>query len=380
MKSFAIAATLAVGAVATDFKCPKPNGNFCSGESLETGTIVRCHGGKPTTASCADNLTGVNPVGPKSGAICWQTSFTSGNAACAWNSFVYPDEGGKFKIDKNGNKEDCPENEAPPRTVPCEDYECKNKKTTVKIVKAAPKPAPKPKPKPKPKAPQHPAPKEDCHGECEVIHTKTIITSPIEGPKPAPKPHPSPVSSPYPVGNGTCNGDINVCNNVLNVYVPGSPGHPTPQKPGEAAKPQHPAPAAPQHPAPASPPAAPQSPGSVEIKPIPQANPVNVGASPASPVSPSSPDSGAGPAAPVSPASNYGQTAPISPGSGSAAPPYPLSPESPGALPPYPTTTGGLNATYGLNATAPFVGAATANTVSGFVVIAAAALAAFAML
>ena len=75
------------------FTCAKPNQAYCAGDSLSTNIIIRCdenaigHGG-----NCNDNLAGEPPVGVNF-APCWQTSETSGDAACSKNCVVYGGSG-----------------------------------------------------------------------------------------------------------------------------------------------------------------------------------------------------------------------------------------------------------------------------------------------
>jgi len=78
--------------------CPAdlPNGTFCAGDSLSTNIIIRCVNGKAGPGNCNDNLDGEPPVGDFS-TTCWQTSNTSGDAACAKNCIVYCGSGGCAK-------------------------------------------------------------------------------------------------------------------------------------------------------------------------------------------------------------------------------------------------------------------------------------------
>jgi hypothetical protein len=72
------------------FICPanNPNGNFCAGDSLTTNIIIRCNNGIGGPGNCDDNLDGEPPVGLNY-APCWQTSNSSGDAACSKNCIVY---------------------------------------------------------------------------------------------------------------------------------------------------------------------------------------------------------------------------------------------------------------------------------------------------
>jgi len=75
--------------------CPAnaPNGDFCAGESLGTNIIVRCNNGVGQPGNCNDNLDGEPPFGDTP-TSCWQTSDTSGDAACVKNCVVYCGSGG----------------------------------------------------------------------------------------------------------------------------------------------------------------------------------------------------------------------------------------------------------------------------------------------
>lgn len=77
------------------FTCPSDNlnGDFCAGESLLTNIIVRCNNGVGQPGNCNDNLDGEPPVGDTP-TLCWQTSDTSGDAACVKNCVVYCGSGG----------------------------------------------------------------------------------------------------------------------------------------------------------------------------------------------------------------------------------------------------------------------------------------------
>ncbi|KAF3932589.1 hypothetical protein ABW20_dc0107604 [Dactylellina cionopaga] len=72
--------------------------NFCAGDSLQTNIIIRCTGTKGQPGNCNDNLAGIPPVGVKSFAPCYQTSNTTGDAACSFNGIAYPDSGNSFPI------------------------------------------------------------------------------------------------------------------------------------------------------------------------------------------------------------------------------------------------------------------------------------------
>lgn len=82
------------------FQClgPAAGKDFCAGDSLETNIIIRCSGTTGQPGNCNDNLNGVSPVGVKSSALCYQTSNTTGDAACSFNGIAYPDSGAPFSI------------------------------------------------------------------------------------------------------------------------------------------------------------------------------------------------------------------------------------------------------------------------------------------
>ncbi|KAI9055931.1 hypothetical protein LZ554_000866 [Drepanopeziza brunnea f. sp. 'monogermtubi'] len=75
--------------VTNKFVCPadKPNGAFCAGDSLGTNIIIRCTDGVGQPGNCNDNLAGYFPFGVRS-SLCWQSSATSGIAACSKNCIV----------------------------------------------------------------------------------------------------------------------------------------------------------------------------------------------------------------------------------------------------------------------------------------------------
>jgi hypothetical protein len=71
------------------YTCAKPNAAYCAGSSLGTDIIIRCDAnGKGQPGRCTDNLAGQPPLGVQP-ALCWQTSETSGDAACEKNCVVY---------------------------------------------------------------------------------------------------------------------------------------------------------------------------------------------------------------------------------------------------------------------------------------------------
>ncbi|MCJ1301876.1 Muc22p [Hypocenomyce scalaris] len=80
------------------FVCPASGGSFCAGNSLTTNIIIRCSGIVGTPGNCDDNLAGVPPVGVKDYAPCYQSSPTTGDAACSYNGTVYPDTGYPYPV------------------------------------------------------------------------------------------------------------------------------------------------------------------------------------------------------------------------------------------------------------------------------------------
>ncbi|MCJ1245384.1 hypothetical protein MMC30_002588 [Trapelia coarctata] len=104
MHSLSLAAVLATYLTAINaqvvytngtFQClgPAADKNFCAGDSLSTNIIIRCTGTKGQPGNCNDNLAGVPPVGVKTFAPCFQTSNTTGDAACSYNGIAYPSDG-----------------------------------------------------------------------------------------------------------------------------------------------------------------------------------------------------------------------------------------------------------------------------------------------
>ncbi|KAL2757900.1 hypothetical protein ACRALDRAFT_2040230 [Sodiomyces alcalophilus JCM 7366] len=76
-----------------EYVCDRPNANYCGGNSLETDIIIRCNNasqGQP--GRCAESLVGYQPPGG-SPAVCYQTSPSGGDAACAQNCTVFPEDG-----------------------------------------------------------------------------------------------------------------------------------------------------------------------------------------------------------------------------------------------------------------------------------------------
>ncbi|RAL61305.1 hypothetical protein DID88_009441 [Monilinia fructigena] len=69
------------------FSCPIANGAYCASSSLEGPIIIRCTNGIGQPGNCNDNLAGFFPFGVNY-APCWETSDTSGDAACSKNCIV----------------------------------------------------------------------------------------------------------------------------------------------------------------------------------------------------------------------------------------------------------------------------------------------------
>ncbi|KAL2018000.1 hypothetical protein VTK56DRAFT_1380 [Thermocarpiscus australiensis] len=93
----AIAASAAVASAQFRYEdgeyiCEKPNAAYCSTDSLKTDIIIRCNGTVGQPGRCTDNLIGEPPVGVWSG-LCWESSRTSGDAACEKNCVVYGQNG-----------------------------------------------------------------------------------------------------------------------------------------------------------------------------------------------------------------------------------------------------------------------------------------------
>ena len=74
------------------FTCPgiSKDESYCAGESLSSNIIIRCDAGKGYAGNCNDDLTGVDPPGVKAEALCYQSSSTTGDAACSYGGLVYP--------------------------------------------------------------------------------------------------------------------------------------------------------------------------------------------------------------------------------------------------------------------------------------------------
>ncbi|KAI9743730.1 MAG: hypothetical protein M1835_002884, partial [Candelina submexicana] len=98
------------------YACPASGGAFCAGKSLAGPIIIRCNGTLGLPGNCNDNLASIDPRGTKDFAPCWQTSTTTGDAACSYKGTVYPDSGCTFSIDgkdsknqarKRGDKDAC---------------------------------------------------------------------------------------------------------------------------------------------------------------------------------------------------------------------------------------------------------------------------------
>ncbi|KAK4153904.1 hypothetical protein C8A00DRAFT_14905 [Chaetomidium leptoderma] len=72
--------------------CEQENAAYCAGDSMGTDIIIRCNGKVGQPGRCTNNLAGQPPLGVKP-ALCWQTSPTSGDAACEKNCVVYGSSG-----------------------------------------------------------------------------------------------------------------------------------------------------------------------------------------------------------------------------------------------------------------------------------------------
>ncbi|MDI1488601.1 MAG: hypothetical protein OHK93_007876 [Ramalina farinacea] len=83
--------------------CTGGGNAYCAADSLTTNIIIRCSGTKGQPGNCNDNLAFIPPVGVKTAALCYQTTPTSGDAACSFNGIVYPDTGSPFPINGTSN-------------------------------------------------------------------------------------------------------------------------------------------------------------------------------------------------------------------------------------------------------------------------------------
>ncbi|KAG6359093.1 hypothetical protein INS49_012613 [Diaporthe citri] len=75
------------------YTCAQPNQAYCVAGSMESNIILRCDNkaiGQP--GNCNDNLDGEPPMG-NTYSPCWQTSNTTGDAACSKNCVVYGGSG-----------------------------------------------------------------------------------------------------------------------------------------------------------------------------------------------------------------------------------------------------------------------------------------------
>ncbi|KAF3169611.1 hypothetical protein TWF106_002110 [Orbilia oligospora] len=67
--------------------CP-PDANrrsYCAGDSNSTEFIVHCDNGNARLGACSLDLVGVQPVGVKLGATCFEESKTAGDAVCVYD-------------------------------------------------------------------------------------------------------------------------------------------------------------------------------------------------------------------------------------------------------------------------------------------------------
>ncbi|KAF2151107.1 hypothetical protein K461DRAFT_166836 [Myriangium duriaei CBS 260.36] len=62
---------------------------YCAGGDI----IIRCNNGKGYAGNCNDNLAGEQPIGNNGLAGCYQSSPSSGDAACTKAGLVYPSSG-----------------------------------------------------------------------------------------------------------------------------------------------------------------------------------------------------------------------------------------------------------------------------------------------
>ncbi|ROV98503.1 hypothetical protein VSDG_04328 [Cytospora chrysosperma] len=86
-------AQLQYNETSSQFTCAEPDQAYCVSDSLQSSIIVRCDDnaiGYP--GNCDDNLDGEPPLGLQY-SPCWQTSNTTGDAACSKNCVVYGSSG-----------------------------------------------------------------------------------------------------------------------------------------------------------------------------------------------------------------------------------------------------------------------------------------------
>lgn len=84
------------------------NANFCAGTSLSSNIIIRCTAGVGQPGNCNDNLAGLDPIGVKSNALCYQSTDVAGDAACSFNGTAYPDSGTPYKIGGSSSASSAP--------------------------------------------------------------------------------------------------------------------------------------------------------------------------------------------------------------------------------------------------------------------------------
>ncbi|KAL8804538.1 MAG: hypothetical protein Q9223_005670 [Gallowayella weberi] len=79
-------------------ECPYGGGRSYCGSymPLSSNIIIRCYGRRAVPANCDDNLAGIDPVGVKSSALCFDS--LNGVVACYYDGFVYPDGGNRFPL------------------------------------------------------------------------------------------------------------------------------------------------------------------------------------------------------------------------------------------------------------------------------------------
>ncbi|KAF3938738.1 hypothetical protein ABW19_dt0204931 [Dactylella cylindrospora] len=63
--------------------------SFCGGDSNSTDFIIHCHNGDGKISACSLDLVGVQPVGVKYGATCYEESPTAGDAVCIYDGKEY---------------------------------------------------------------------------------------------------------------------------------------------------------------------------------------------------------------------------------------------------------------------------------------------------
>ncbi|MCJ1370665.1 hypothetical protein MMC20_001878 [Loxospora ochrophaea] len=90
--------------------------NVCASDSLTSNIIIRCSNGTGYAGNCNDELAGLPPIGVKLSALCvssllshssslslipnlgYESGNMTGDAACSFNSMVYPDSGDPYPV------------------------------------------------------------------------------------------------------------------------------------------------------------------------------------------------------------------------------------------------------------------------------------------